>query len=64
MLVLYVAITRAKCQLFILDDSFPQNPLVDLWRTNSLIEVSYQLHFAKHSTPEEWNERGEEVTIE
>jgi ATP-dependent exoDNAse (exonuclease V) beta subunit len=58
--MLYVAVSRAKCQLFFIDDSVPRNPLITLWKDNALIDVSYQLHFAKGSSIEEWNQRGDE----
>lgn len=58
-IVLYVAVTRSKCRLFIVDDSEPRNPLLVLWESQSLVAISSELHFAKSSTSEEWDTRGE-----
>lgn len=59
---LYVAITRAKFRLFIIDDSNILNPMIDLWKSMSHIVFATNAHFAKASTPESWNQRGLEFS--
>ena len=60
---LYVAVTRAKCQLVMIDESEKTNPIFDWWKdlgVVSFISGGPNLSFAKASSPEEWNARGDE----
>jgi tetratricopeptide (TPR) repeat protein len=58
--MLYVAVTRAKCQLFFIDDSDPIPSLISFWQARELVDFSNLLHFTKVSSAAEWDERGEE----
>ncbi|CAG8439004.1 8533_t:CDS:10 [Acaulospora morrowiae] len=62
---LYVAVTRARHRLWILDDNSEQSePILTYWKHHDLVSVIpnteglTNLALARKSNPEEWNERG------
>jgi hypothetical protein len=61
---LYVACTRSKCQLVFIDESPIVNPMIEWWSNIGTITrvpaSSNGLRFAKESTKESWEERGDE----
>jgi tetratricopeptide (TPR) repeat protein len=59
---LYVAATRARTRLWFFDESDVQNSMIDYWKGKNSISFitpeTRDLHFARASSKESWNERG------
>ncbi|EGN93944.1 hypothetical protein SERLA73DRAFT_78326 [Serpula lacrymans var. lacrymans S7.3] len=59
---LYVAITRARNNLWIVDSSVKAEPMKVIWKTLDLVEICTRgvdiAQLAVHSTPEDWGKSG------
>lgn len=65
---LYVAVTRARKNLWIVDNSDRAIPMLELWLANDQVDhrtpdtvVEDILTYANYSTPEEWGERARKL---